>query len=301
MRDGRLAVLCCVWAATGLAGAADPWGEIKYCIIGAGPGGLQLGHYLRGAGRDYRIFERSGRAGSFFDAQPRHGRLISLNKRRTGRDSPEFNMRHDWNSLLDAPPGVAPVTNRTQDRWPRREVLAGYLRDFAAPQEAAGFISYGVEVESILRDWARTPPNWKGPGKAPGGLVLGLRRAGENSRARCHVVVVAAGLATPNRPEGMVGLELTTQYAELPEDGAGFEGQKVAVFGLGNAAFETADALAPHVDYVHVFPGRGRARLPLVSWETRYPGSLRAINAGPLDAYLLKSLDGGFQAAMHMP
>ena len=46
---------------------------------------------------------------------------------------------------------------------------------------------------------------------------------------------------------------------------------QVAVFGLGNAAFETANALAPVVDYVHVFPGRKAASLPLVSWETRYP------------------------------
>ena len=38
--------------------------------------------------------------GSFFDTYPRHDRLISINKRHTGKTNKEFNMRHDWNSLL---------------------------------------------------------------------------------------------------------------------------------------------------------------------------------------------------------
>ena len=38
--------------------------------------------------------------------------------------------------------------------------------------------------------------------------------------------------------------------------GEPFEGQSVAVLGYGNAAFETANALAPYVNYVHVVPGR---------------------------------------------
>ena len=72
-----------------------------YCIVGAGPGGLQLGHYLHKQSRDYVIFERQTIPSSFFAHFPRHRHLISLNKRFTGRDNPEFNMRHDWNSLLD--------------------------------------------------------------------------------------------------------------------------------------------------------------------------------------------------------
>ena len=58
------------------------------------PGGLQLGHYLLQAGRDYVTFESQGHAGSFFDRYPVHRQLISLNKRFTGRNEPEFNLRH---------------------------------------------------------------------------------------------------------------------------------------------------------------------------------------------------------------
>lgn len=60
-----------------------------YCIVGAGPGGLQLGHYLHMKNRDYMIFERQAIPSSFFARFPRHRQLISLNKRFTGRDNPE--------------------------------------------------------------------------------------------------------------------------------------------------------------------------------------------------------------------
>ena len=45
------------------------------------------------------------------------------------------------------------------------------------------------------------------------------------------------------------------RYEDLPTDGRPFERKTVAVLGLGNSAFETADALAPFVNYVHTFPG----------------------------------------------
>ena len=41
------------------------------------------------------------------------------------------------------------------------------------------------------------------------------------------------------------GSDLVIGYEGLPEDGRRFENRSVAVFGMGNAGFETADALAP--------------------------------------------------------
>lgn len=46
----------------------------------------------------------------------------------------DFNLRHDWNSLLDHP-GGPPVTVRTAERWPPADVLTEYLHDFAQVQE----------------------------------------------------------------------------------------------------------------------------------------------------------------------
>src|SRR5215467_2072168 len=71
-----------------------------YVIIGAGPGGLQLGYFLHKAQRNYLILEANSSAGSFFKVFPRHRKLISSNKVYTGFADPELNLRFDWNSLL---------------------------------------------------------------------------------------------------------------------------------------------------------------------------------------------------------
>jgi hypothetical protein len=72
----------------------------RYIVVGAGPGGLQIAHYLASAGRDYIVLDGGGSAGSFFHTFPRFRQLISINKRATGRSELDFNLRHDWNSLL---------------------------------------------------------------------------------------------------------------------------------------------------------------------------------------------------------
>ena len=56
-------------------------------------------------------------AGSFFSSYPRHGRLISINKRHTGRLNAEFNLRHDWNSLLSDDPQLL-FTKYSSDFFP---------------------------------------------------------------------------------------------------------------------------------------------------------------------------------------
>jgi cation diffusion facilitator CzcD-associated flavoprotein CzcO len=194
-----------------------------YCIVGAGPGGLQLGHLMLLAGRDYIIYERSRTPGSFFERFPIHRKLISLNKRHTGRANPEFNLRHDWNSLLGNP-ACPSVPSRTTERFPHADVLVAYLRDFAQPQQQAGRIAYGTQVQLIRRD--------------PGGdgFTLDLRTQESQLTAECAVLIIAAGLSTPNIPT-LEGAELLTGYETLPSTGYHMEGKSVAVLGMGNSAF----------------------------------------------------------------
>lgn len=86
----------------------------KYCVIGAGPGryekkmtvclnrkseqistligGLQVGHLLLKRKQDYVIIDRNSSAGSRFEQHPVHRKLISINKRFSGRSDPEFNL-----------------------------------------------------------------------------------------------------------------------------------------------------------------------------------------------------------------
>ena len=77
-------------AAPQLGEGEEGAGSHRYCIVGGGPGGLQLGQFLLSAGRDYVIFKRGTGPGFFFERFPIHRQLISLNKRHTGRDNPEF-------------------------------------------------------------------------------------------------------------------------------------------------------------------------------------------------------------------
>lgn len=46
---------------------AVPSGKLRYdyCVIGAGPAGLQMGYFLKRAARDYVILERARNAGEF--------------------------------------------------------------------------------------------------------------------------------------------------------------------------------------------------------------------------------------------
>ena len=162
-----------------------------YCIIGAGPAGLQLGHFFLHAGWDYVIFERTNNVGSFFRHFPRHRRLISLNKRHVRHDATaEFAFRHDWNSLLDVrwgnetnmvPPrrpfprsedgtswsenstgaSVAPMTSRSRDLYPLADRLVEYLEDFS--QEQRGHIRFRHAVKKVSRvsfhrDRGQEPP-----------------------------------------------------------------------------------------------------------------------------------------------
>ena len=260
----------------------------RYCVVGAGPGGLQLGQFMENAGMDYVIFEKERTPGSFYETNPRHRKLISINKRFTGRSDAMFNMRHDWNSLLET--SALQFTNRTEERFPHADVLVDYIRDFAEQQEESGRVAYGAKITKILRD-----------GEHRFKLSVDVHGTDESSpsEVRCGVVVIAQGLHTPNVPPGWDeiqsdGRPLVQGYEDLESDGRQYEDRSVAVFGMGNAGFETADAIAPYAQYVHIYPGGVRKSLPIVAWETRYVGNVRAVNAQSLDSYLLKSLDGGF-------
>ena len=53
-------------------------GASEYCIVGAGPGGIQVALEMQHLGMDYALFEREPRAGTFFEVRrplpphPRH-------------------------------------------------------------------------------------------------------------------------------------------------------------------------------------------------------------------------------------
>ena len=52
----------------------------EYIILGAGPAGLQLAYFFDKNGRDYLVLDKGDKPGNFFEAMPRHHKLIRMRK-----------------------------------------------------------------------------------------------------------------------------------------------------------------------------------------------------------------------------
>ena len=237
-------------------------------VVGAGPAGLQLGHHLATAGRDYLILEAGAAPGTFFATYPRHRQLISINKVHTGTDDPELNLRMDWNSVLGGPL----FTQYSERYFPGADDLIRYLADYAKQHSLA--VQYSTAVERITR----TDDGFE------------ITTGSEIYRARTIVLATGVGVVPYVAP--IPGIELAEPYATVSTDPHDFVDQRVLVIGKGNSAFETAENLIETAAVIHV-AGPSSLRL---AWKTHYVGHLRAVNNNFLDTYQLKSqnaiLDG---------
>ncbi|HZE49192.1 MAG TPA: NAD(P)-binding domain-containing protein [Jatrophihabitantaceae bacterium] len=254
-----------------------PGPTLDCLVIGAGPAGLQLGHHLAAAGRDYLILEAGSAPGTFFATYPRHRQLISINKVHTGTDDPELNLRMDWNSLLGGPL----FGQYSQRYFPAAGDLIRYLADYATVHRLA--VQYDTTVERIARD----------------GDAFEVTTSGDTHRAR--TVVVATGVGVTPYVAPIPGIDLAEPYATVSIDPQDFVDQRVLVIGKGNSAFETAENLIETAAVIHV-AGPGSIRL---AWKTHYVGHLRAVNNNFLDTYQLKSqnaiLDGAVRSIERHP
>ncbi|XP_003783300.1 FAD-dependent oxidoreductase domain-containing protein 2 [Otolemur garnettii] len=245
-----------------------------YCVLGAGPAGLQMAYFLQRAGRDYAVFERAAGPGSFFKRYPRHHKLISINKRFTGKVNAEFNLRHDWNSLLSHDPRLL-FRHYSRTYFPDAHDMVRYLGDFA--DRLGLHVLYNTTITHVTLD--RDRQAWNGH------YFILTDQKGQ--AYQCSVLLVATGLSVPNQVN-FPGSEYVEGYESVSVDPEDFVGQNVLILGRGNSAFETAENILGVTNFVHML-SRSRVRL---SWATHYVGDLRAINNGLLDTYQLKSLDG---------
>ncbi len=234
-------------------------------VIGAGPAGLQLGYYLKRRGRDYQVLEAGEGPGTFFRTYPRHRTLISINKVHTGSDEPEFNLRHDWNSLLTDDHQGPHFREHSTAFVPSADALPEYLAAFA---ERHGIrVRYATPATRISRDGAR--------------FVV---ECGTGERVTAHRLVMCTGVSRPYVPD-IPGMELVEGYEDVSVNPADFTNQRVLVIGKGNSAFETLDNLVGAAALIHVVsPSSVR-----MAWRTHYVGDLRAVNNNFLDTYQLKS------------
>ncbi|KAF7658077.1 hypothetical protein LDENG_00017590 [Lucifuga dentata] len=241
-----------------------------YCVLGAGPAGLQMGHFLSKAKRDYIIFERNLGPGSFFNIYPRHRKLISINKIFTGRRNREFNLRHDWNSLLSDKPDLL-FQRFSKEFYPSADAYPLYLSTFT--KELGLRVRYGVDIGKI-----------RAMQSANNSYILTDQHGSDYT---CRVLLVATGLWVPQQVE-FVGSDLVEGYESISTDPEDYKDQAVLILGKGNSAFETAQSILGKASHIHMYS----ASPVRLAWQTHYVGDLRAVNNELLDTYQLKSLDG---------
>lgn len=248
--------------------------EHDYLIIGAGPAGLQLAYCLSQAKLDYAVLEANESSGSFFRQYPKHRKLLSINKIYTGRDDREYNLRHDWNSLLTHDQDIR-VGQHTKSYFPDAGHLADYLERFAS--ELALEISYGVRVERISR--------------GDDGRFTVETSTGE---WRCRRLVIATGIGKPFVPD-IPGIDLARGYEDISLDADELRNKSVLILGKGNSALETAEHLLESAAVIHLLSPRP-VRL---AWDTRHVGDVRAVNNNFLDTYHLKSQNAVIDGVVH--
>lgn len=77
---------------------------------------------------------------------PRHRKLISINKIYTGRKNGEFNLRHDWNSLLSDRPDLL-FQRISRQLYPEADDFPRYLSMYV--KELGLKVRYGVDIGKI--------------------------------------------------------------------------------------------------------------------------------------------------------
>ncbi|XP_070559155.1 FAD-dependent oxidoreductase domain-containing protein 2-like [Ptychodera flava] len=246
--------------------------DFQYGIIGAGPAGVQMAYCLEKAGKDYMVLEKNDCPGSFFKVHPRHRTLISINKRFNYFPEKEFNLRHDWNSLLCDDDDLL-FTKYTDELFPSADVLVKYMHDYVERYNLK--VRYNTTIVNIHREAILG-------GKFRSRFIL---TDSEGNKTTCKVLLVGTGAAKPHDPD-IEGIEHVNTYNDHSLDLKEYENKKVLILGGGNSAFETADYLAGSAALIHMC-----TRTPVtLAWDTHFVGNLRAVNNSILDMYHLKSL-----------
>jgi thioredoxin reductase len=240
--------------------------KYKYIIIGAGPAGLQMAYFLQKLKADYLVIEKNAKPGAFYAKFPIHRKLISINKKYNYFTEKEFNLRHDWNSLLNDDPELS-FTRYSDELFPSADDLFKYLNDFSDKWNLN--IRYNTTVNQISKN-------------INGDFKVQL----ESGSLACEVLLLGTGVVKQYIPEEIDGIEHATAYGDINLDFDLYKNKRVGILGGGNSAFETADSLSNTAAFVHVFL---KSKLKL-AYETHFVGNLRAKYTSIFDLYQLKSL-----------
>lgn len=249
--------------------------HFDYIIVGAGPAGLQLGYFFQKHNYNYVIIEKTHQCGAFFDKFPIHQKLISINKVHTGSDDAEFNLRHDWNSLLTYEEEPFLFKEYSEEYFPNSKDYVKYLNDFKAKFNIN--VSFNTCVNKIS--------------KKNNTFTVSTH---SNITFSCENMIVGTGYNNPTQHYAVKSEKYNVvDYADLTLDKEQFKNKNILILGLGNSGFETANYLLGSCAIIHMASIKSDTKNShedkKMSYTSHYPGDLRSVNATFLDSYLLKS------------
>lgn len=232
-------------------------------IIGAGPAGLQTGYFLDRLSKDYKILECGPSAGTFFTKYPLSRKLISFNKKYTGSSDKDFNLRFDWNSLLNDD-GLL-FTSYSDELFPDSRDLVRYLNDFAFGM----IIDYNVDVCGI--DKIEEYENQR--------EYYTIYTNGNTYT--CKYLMIATGVIPKKQSFPHYGDFNQESFTRTTE----YDGKDVLIIGNGNSAYELANILLNKTKTLITL-----GKMIKLSSFTHYPGDLRGNYLSNLDLFSLKLL-----------
>jgi len=246
---------------------------IENIIIGAGPSGLQLGYYFEKNNTDYLIIEKSDSCGSFFKKYPHSKNLISINKVNTGSSNEDFNLRHDWNSLLNDEQFL--FKQYSKKFYPNSMDLYTYLNDFQ--KKFSIKISFNNTVLRVNKK-----------------DKLYHIKLDSGQEYKCKNLIIASGFSKikkddieiKSKKEILHYGEYSNDYFQNEKNLQSFVNKKTLIIGNGNSAYELGNLLN---DYCYSILLLGRPKN--YSFVSHYSGDIRSVYYPFFDTFYLKSLN----------
>jgi thioredoxin reductase len=249
-------------------------------IIGAGPAGLQLAYFFQKNSIDYIILEKGESCATFFSKFPHSSQLISINKKFTGNSNPEFNLRHDWNSLLNDEGHL--FKKYTDEYYPDSMYMYKYLNDFYKNNNFN--IKFNTTVKIIDKNITENS-DYK--------YILTIDKK-ENIKYYCKKLIIATGLSEPNIPKYSIKVEkkiyhyadFGEKFFQQTENLKKYENKRLLIIGGGNSSYELANILNKYCSSILILESNKDKSI-----VSHYAGDLRSINYPFLDTFYLKSLN----------
>jgi thioredoxin reductase len=249
--------------------------RVENLIIGAGPAGLQLAYYFNKHNIPYLIIEKENKCGAFFEKFPHTRELLSINKRFTGSNNSDFNLRHDWNSLLNDENFV--FTQYSTEFYPRAEDFMLYLNDFKDKFQIN--VCYNTTAKKISKLSSNTDDNYKVCTNKLTYVCKNLIMEGGCSKPNITI---------PNLPNGIKHYsEFNKNHFLNMNNLKQFENTSLLIVGGGNAGYELANHLTNYCKTIHIMESYQKN----YSIRTIYAGHLRSKYYAFFDTFYLNSLN----------